>query len=311
MEKCLNSLKNQTYQNLEIIVIDDGATDESGKICDHFAKIDSRFHVFHQKNAGLSAARNAGLKKATGYYLTFIDSDDYADDYLISTLVENLESTKSDLSVVTFCEEFIDSPIINQNSKTAKKLIMNKSEALTDLLLETHFRSHAFCKLFPRALFKGLEFPVGKTLEDVATTYKLFDRIDQAVFAPIPCYHYIQRSNSIMGNVTEKLITDYSFALFDRLAYLKPLHPELETILKVAEMNAIKTLYYYCYSINITDDATIKNLIQYKKYKKDYQTYRRLYKEYHSQIPATDRRSSALFYHCKPLYRLHVRRKVS
>lgn len=102
LEKCVNSVLNQTYSDLEIILVDDGSTDNSGKICDELKNKDNRIIVIHQENQGLSAARNAGIAKALGEYIAFVDSDDYIMEDMYETLYKNLEKTDADISICKY-----------------------------------------------------------------------------------------------------------------------------------------------------------------------------------------------------------------
>ncbi len=202
---CLNSLKNQTYKKLEIIFIDDGSTDNSGTLCDLFAKEDSRAVVKHQKNAGLSSARNAGLATATGEYVFFLDSDDFLTDDCIEYLVKLAKDSSSPIAACSHFERRSPKDLRDFNDGT-KTGVLPVEQTLENMLNERGFNLQITPKLFERALFESspkIRFPEGKLHEDVGTTYRLFLRAyEQNPTATIaygsePKYFYNIRENSI------------------------------------------------------------------------------------------------------------------
>lgn len=198
LERCLDSVINQSHQNLEIICINDGSTDSSKKILDSYKKKDDRIIIINQKNQGLSGARNAGIKKATARYITFVDSDDAIDQYMIQHLLDALTSTKSDISVCSFLELYPNGKIAHFNQTHPEKTLTTK-QALSAMLKEEGFMVSSTMKLFPRSFFSDIKFPVGKLHEDVYTTYKLFMKAKQIAFIPQEYYQYIHHENSIVN----------------------------------------------------------------------------------------------------------------
>lgn len=194
---CLNSILNQTYQNLEIILVDDGSTDNSSKIIKEYAKKDQRIKVIHQKNAGLSSARNAGLETATGDYVTFVDSDDEIDLKMIKKMMGAISSSKADVAVCSFKEIYSNGKTIYFNHHYPQK-IYNTEAALRAMLLEKGFMLSSTMKLFPKTFFKDIQFPVGKLHEDVDTTYKLILKASKVIFLPDAYYIYHHHNNSII-----------------------------------------------------------------------------------------------------------------
>ena len=172
--KCIESIINQTYTNLEIILVDDGSPDTCGKICDDYALKDGRIKVIHKKNAGLSDARNVGIKEATGKYIGFVDGDDYIEKDMYKYLYNLIKENNADISICGVEEVYEDGSIQDEKAKESIE-ILSKEDAIKELLLDKKVRSHAWDKLYKRELFENIEYPYGRKMEDIATTYKLFD----------------------------------------------------------------------------------------------------------------------------------------
>lgn len=191
--QCVESLINQTYHNLEIILVDDGSTDRSGDICDEMQKKDNRIKVIHTKNSGLSSARNKGIDMSSGEYIGFVDSDDWVFPEMFEKMLESMKSINADISVCGWIEEFCN---------TARKRcpfdkLLDNNQAMMALLKNTEIADHAWDKLYRAKLFEGIRYPDGKTYEDIRTTYKLFARSNRIIFVPETFYHYRQRKGSI------------------------------------------------------------------------------------------------------------------
>ena len=164
--RCVDSIINQTYKNLEIILVDDGSPDSCGRICDEYAEKDSRIKVIHKENGGLSSARNAGLDIATGDYIGFVDSDDFIDAEMYSMLYEMIKNADVEISGVngrSFVEEEHLLPYIAGRKNISKE--QSCEEAIKGLLLRT-FNSSVCSKLFLGSLFKSRRFEIGKLSED-------------------------------------------------------------------------------------------------------------------------------------------------
>lgn len=210
LNKCLNSILNQTYKNLEIILIDDGSTDDSGNICDEFAKSDNRIIVIHKQNGGLSDARNVGIENATGDFLTFIDSDDYVEETMIMDLYNSCKEYGTDISCCGKIVEFPNKTII---SNCNSDFFTSNENALLRMLTFDDIDVSAWAKLYSKRLFDGIHYPVGRYYEDIATTYKLFSRANSISHISKPDYHYIIRCNSILNsNFSSKHFDSVFFA---------------------------------------------------------------------------------------------------
>jgi len=193
IQQCVESLINQTYKNLEIILIDDGSTDGCGELCDEFGKKDQRIHVIHKQNGGLSDARNKGIDVASGDYIGFVDSDDWISHNMYEKMLSSLKSVNADIAVCGWVEEFLNNSI----EKCPPQKILDKNEALKELLENLLIADHACDKLYKTSLFKNIRYPVGKTYEDILTTYKLFNNANKVLYISDAFYHYRQRKGSI------------------------------------------------------------------------------------------------------------------
>ena len=196
LHQCIDSLLAQTYSNLEIILVDDGSKDNSGKICDDYAFVDSRIRVIHKSNGGLSDARNIGLSLAMGEYIGFVDSDDWIDPDMYELLLNSAIETGSYITVCGYYREYVNQKL----ECCSKKKVYTQEEALSKLLVNIELQSHAVTKLYRKFLWDNIEFPVGKFYEDVLTTYKLFLRTNSVSVIDKCCYHYRQRIGSITNN---------------------------------------------------------------------------------------------------------------
>ena len=212
LKKCVNSLINQTYKNLEIILVDDGSPDNSGMICDEFLELDKRVKVLHKENGGLSDARNEGIKLATGDFILFVDSDDYLELDGCQNLVDVIKNTKAD--VVSFNLNIVDEngssydnlPYCYDNTK--KIIHMNYNNAIIDTIYRKHIRFEACSKIYKSDIFDDIEFPVGMLAEDFAIFESVIKKSKKLVYFDNNIYNYLQRSDSIMGQKNPKLYID-------------------------------------------------------------------------------------------------------
>ena len=213
---CLNSVIEQTYRNLEIILVDDGSPDNSGQICDEYEKKDNRVKVIHKENGGLSSARNAGLEIAKGEYISFVDSDDWIKPEFIEVLYNNLIKAEADISICKFqrkvhhCVE--NDYKINQQKEV---LVFNRNQAVESMFVFNRFQSQVCTMLFKRHLFADIRFPFGRKYEDQFITYKLIWSSSRIVFTNEENYFYFTNlagiSHSYSGR--EDLLLAYDEAL--------------------------------------------------------------------------------------------------
>ena len=227
--RCVDSILAQTYQNLEVILVNDGSRDGSGAICDSYIPKDPRIKVIHKENGGLSSARNAGMDAATGEYITFVDSDDWLEPDGYEHLMGLME--KYQVQLVCGGNYDVDG---GTGEKTLgvcpkKEEMISAEEFAGRMFLWDGCDSSVCDKIFHRSLLENFRFPEGKVSEDVATTYKIVLTADGAAMSEKPFYNYYHRTGSI-SRATE--ITDKSFhfsqhteTIYD---FIREHHPSIE-----------------------------------------------------------------------------------
>ena len=204
LERCVDSIINQTYTNLEIILVNDGSTDNSGKLCDELAKKDERIRVIHKENGGLSDARNRGIDESESDLVGFIDSDDYIDRDMYEILLKNLNNTDADLSMCALYDVYNNTPEAQVTNKETWEL---SSEQAIKMVMEAKILSvTAVNKLYRKSLFTDLKFEVGKIAEDAFIMIKLLDKCEKIVATNEKKYYYVHRENSI---TTQKFSTKF------------------------------------------------------------------------------------------------------
>ena len=228
LNKCVESIVNQTYRNLEIILVDDGSKDNCGAICDQWLVKDERIKVIHKENGGLSDARNAGLQMATGEYISFIDSDDYIEPTFLEILYTKLQEECADIAEcgTRYVDEF------GKELKTRKSQdgVFATLDALKLLIEENGLYQTVWNKLYRREMIEGFMFAKGQYNEDEFWTYKVFDRAKKIVSIEQPLYNYLQRGSSIIGVGYNVRRLDGLEALWERKEYLFK-HKELRNLL--------------------------------------------------------------------------------
>ena len=223
LHRCVDSIINQTYTNLEIILVDDGSPDNCPMICDEYAERDSRIKVIHKKNGGLSDARNAGLDISTGEYIMFIDSDDFVDKDMMKSMMQNMIDNEVDMVVCNINYVYDDKEVVKYNHPDR---ILDKYEAMEEYLKDGIVQAVAWNKLYKKSLINDMRYKVGKTNEDEFFTYKVVDKTDKIYYNSRPFYNYIQRDSSIMGKYSIKRL-DGVEASYERLNFIKKKYPTL------------------------------------------------------------------------------------
>ena len=198
LDRCILSVMNQSYTNLEIIIVDDGSTDGSGELCDEYQRRDKRIKVLHKKNEGLSSARNCGLDIATGSYIGFVDSDDYIMQDMYESLIACMEKG---IDFVCCGTIYVRKEQKNRWSvgyvKASGKTTFSNLEAMEELLLHRYISFSSWDKLYRKELFEGLRFPFGRTSEDLPVVYEIIKKSHKVVNIGKAKYFYCSRDDSI------------------------------------------------------------------------------------------------------------------
>lgn len=223
LSKCIESLLGQTYEHIEIILVDDGSPDSCPEICEYYCKKDGRIKVIHQDNGGLAAARNVGLAHAKGEYVAFVDSDDYVGAHYIESLYNAIECCGADISICNYIKVYDDdcaNEVINR-----KYLILDNITCLKDMYHPTRHGMEfvAWGKLYNIRLFDQYHicYPKGKIHEDMYVTYKLIYNAKKIVYTEEVLYFYRQRENSIMSTSFDLRNLDLIEALREACIYFE------------------------------------------------------------------------------------------
>ena len=220
LSTCVLSLINQNYSNLEILLIDDGSTDQSGAICDDLATRDERIIVIHKSNGGLSSARNTGIERVTGDFIAFVDSDDFVAPDFLKELYEALVSEKADISECAHCIVSEDVLIPFETSYNESKKTLSYIQWITETDLRGFLSVVVWNKLYRRHLWEDIRFPEGRVYEDDSTTYKVVFKAKKVCRLYNKLYYYRQRSTSITKTVlTEKKKKDNLQALDEQIDF--------------------------------------------------------------------------------------------
>lgn len=197
LKRCVDSIINQTYENLEIILVDDGSPDKSGGICDEYAKTDKRIKVIHQENAGLSGARNSGISAAKGDFITFVDSDDWIDKDMYRQMLEYQRA--NDLDIVCADTYLVKFSKTDFRPLFENDMIFSGQEAL-NLILTGKIDNAAWNKIYRTIVFGDVRYPLRRIYEDVATTYKVFAKAAKIGYLKKPFYYYfLKNPNSLIA----------------------------------------------------------------------------------------------------------------
>ncbi|SFO24648.1 Glycosyl transferases group 1 [Pseudobutyrivibrio sp. UC1225] len=253
LERCVKSLINQTYTDLEIILVDDGSTDNSGKLCDELAEVDSRIKVIHQNNHGLSGARNSGLDVSSGRYIFFVDSDDYIDTDTCDKLLASAIRYRADVVACGISKVFDTKPEAPfTNSKSG---MWSGREAVMEMMSNNNICTTAWNKLYKSSLWDEIRFPEERLHEDEATTYKILYKSTLVAYVPDCFYKYYQNQKSIMSSGLENRYGDYVIALKERIHFFKSKN---EAVL--ADYSILVLLEYIKYVYRMTEDD--KNILK-------------------------------------------------
>lgn len=265
LSTCLESIINQTYKNLEIILINDGSTDESIHICEKFKDIDDRIILISQSNHGLSHARNTGINASTGNYITFVDSDDFIDSNYIMDLYHVLIENDVDMAWAPFVPFFENEIPCDNSSRTGNVYTYQGIDCFKELFSDTpEYIIVSWGKLFKKELFSDLRYPVGKLHEDEFIIHHILNNCEKIAFLDRGLYFYLQRVNSIMNSSFNIHKLDRLEALVDRYEMLKDTKFSNKMIERILE----DCIYNYknLYKMNKNDYSNLSKIRKLFKY---------------------------------------------
>lgn len=222
LPKCIDSILEQTYRNLEILLIDDGSKDSSPQICDEYAEKDSRIRVIHKENGGLSSARNRGLDEAKGDFVGFIDSDDYIQKDMYEYLMSGIEKYDADISI---CQRIMVKNDKKKPQDREKNEVYDTETAVRKLLNEDIMNA-VWNKLYKKEVVEGIYFPEGRVYESTAVTFQYITRAKKVANLKKSKYYYIMRDGSIVHDKNIKNRSDWCLSHIDRYNELMKLYPK-------------------------------------------------------------------------------------
>lgn len=234
LERCINSILNQTYKHLEIILVNDGSPDKCPNICEEYAKKDDRIKVIHKENGGLSDARNYGLNIAIGKYISFVDSDDYIEKNMYQDMINELRKNNADIISCAINNVYSDRSV----SSDIEERVYDTESALKDLILGRNLNQTVWNKLYKKDVINGILFEKGKINEDDFWTYQVFSNSKKIITLNKALYNYIHRESSIMGQgYSEKNLNGLE-ARYNQYKFIEKNYPKLSLIAK-------KSVFFY------------------------------------------------------------------
>lgn len=221
LDRCIQSIVNQTYQNLEIILVDDGSPDKCPCICDEWAKKDLRIKVIHQKNEGVSAARNAGIGISKGSYIGFVDSDDYIEIDMYEKLYNAIKAEAAELAICSCDIVSEDGQLIEDNSPIKDEIFTGKLGLKKMVQHGGWYYVVVWNKLYSRNIVNEIKFPIGKIYEDEVFSHEVFWKCSKIVSIKQNLYKYVQRPESIMSSQNSIRSLDAIEVFCDRVSFYK------------------------------------------------------------------------------------------
>lgn len=223
LDRCVESVLQQSYTNLEILLVDDGSPDRCGMMCDQWAEKDHRIRVIHKENGGLSDARNAGLDAATGEYIFFVDSDDYIAADMVQKLYDALITNYADMSICNFLQvDEAGVPLDEEENRTPpiRDEVLTGDGAILRMAEKGGWFYHmAWNKLYQKELFHSIRYPKGKLCEDVFIAHLLLGHCEKVACTSYAGYYYVQRTGSIMHSRNTRYYIHKTEAFLDRAVY--------------------------------------------------------------------------------------------
>lgn len=305
IDECIESILGQSYRNFELIIVDDGSEDAGGQICDNYAQEDSRITVIHKQNGGLSDARNAGIERSTGEYITFIDSDDSVSKYYLEILYRALIKGNAELSQGAFTrckDELVTRTSYDRDDILQKTEYFERTAAFKDFLHRKSLYVSSCAKLYDRRLFETVRFPVGYLNEDNFTTYKLIYLANRCAVIYEPLYWHRINKRSIMQS-----------AFSEKKLRVQTAPDEIEQFLGADAEQYQRDINYYRFRQNLS----LYNRMVGQTRKKDFQKAKSELRKkiYNFKMKDIDRNkfriALAAFRYAHPIYVKAIRRMYS
>lgn len=226
--RIMSALLQQTYPNIEIILVDDDSRDESYEICKNYSKKYNNVHAFHKENGGAASTRNYGIERSAGDYIMFVDADDYVTDDYVDFLYKLLVDNKADIAICGFKKFFGDDVDTKEGKEKEVLLKFTAKEALEDLLYRRHLTNSPWAKLLKKNLVKDILFPEGMLYEDLAVVYKWLGKSNAIVYSSKVKYYYFQRVGSSMHCEFNRKKLDKLIIAKEMSKYIEEKYPSLE-----------------------------------------------------------------------------------
>ncbi len=276
LNKCITSVISQTYSSIEIILVNDGSTDDSLNICNYYSKTDSRIKVISQENRGVASARNAGMEQATGDFIGFVDSDDYISYDMYEKLINSAEKYHADIVECGYYTTDSDYKVVAINN-LKNDVIKGEYNCIQNYIKEENTTNYNVNKIYRRAILEGLKYPNYKYSEDFYMNVMAHLRCDTKVIISDACYYYHRHSNS----ATLKNISKYKFDVINSgkevLGIINAKYPELSIYVVLYILNNIRTLYKQIIKLRETEYDIYKSELIHE--------YINLYDQWKGKIP--------------------------
>lgn len=237
----VRSLVEQTYENIEILLVDDGSTDSSGARCKAWAERDARVHYIYKENGGAASARNAALDVCRGELIAFVDSDDWIDADYLEILYKALITEKADISICGWKNETACQNVPSDSVRDT--VCYDKTEALNKLFYQEGYDTNMWAKLYRANLFEQIRFPVGNIYEDIAIIYKVFEKVSKVVYTDYNGYHYLLRDTGTTLKKFSKKKMDLIDVADEMEAYILDCYPEVSAAMKSKYVRANFHIY--------------------------------------------------------------------
>jgi len=253
LDRCIRSIVDQTYSNLEIILVDDGSPDNCPQICDSWAEKDCRIKVIHKENGGSSSARNAGLDVFRGQFVSFIDGDDWIELEYYSEMIDLMIQHNAEIGCVGRYDISEKTGYKHRGLCPAKRTVLSSTEMLGQMLTWDGCDFSPCDKIYIATIWKNIRFPLGKTTEDIGVLYKIIDCANQILLYPKPMYNYYHREGSITRENFSSLNSDIVYFSDEICQFISSKYPQLLTEAKYFKL---KALLYWIRSFFIKNEPS-------------------------------------------------------